>query len=90
MMFSNVIVGIAKSTCSLALSQSFCEVPASLSDLGDLAVGALDPTNHSLSVLPNPLTPRSDYHVTSPYNIHTLSCKQVVRILKLISYKVLS
>ena len=33
----------------------------------------------------NPLTPRSDKHVTSPYNIHTLSSKQVVRILKLIS-----
>ena len=88
MMFSNVIVGIAKSSCSLALSQSFCEVPASLSDLGDLAVGALDPMN--LSVLPNPLTPKSDYHVTSPYNIHTLSCKQVVRLLKLIRYKILS
>ena len=31
----------------------------------------------------NPLTPRDDYHVTSPCNIHTLSSKQVVRILKL-------
>ena len=90
MMFSNVIVGIAKSTCSLALSQSFCEVPASLSDLGDLAVGALDPMNHSPSVLPNPLTPKSDYHVTSPNSICTLSCKQVVRLLKLIRYKILS
>ena len=90
MMFSNVIVGIAKSTCSLALSQSFCEVPASLSDLGDLVVGALDPMNHSPSVLPNPLTPRSDYHVTSPYSICTLSSKQVVRLLKLIRYKILS
>ena len=90
MMFSNVIVGIAKSTCSLALSQSFCEVPASLSDLGDLAVGALDPMNHSPSVLPNPLTPKSDYHVTSPYSICTLSSKQVVRLLKLIRYKILS
>ena len=65
MMFSNVIVGIAKSTCSLALSQSFCEVPASLSDLGDLAVGALDPMNHSPSVLPNPLTPRNSILQTS-------------------------
>ena len=90
MMFSNVIVGIAKSTCSLALSQSFCEVPASLSDLGDLAVGALDPMNHSLSVLLNPLTPKSDYHVTSSYSICTLSSKQVVRLLKLIRYKILS
>ena len=28
----------------------------------------------------NPLTPRSDKHVTSPYNIYTLSSKQVVRL----------
>ena len=35
--------------------------------------------------LTNPLTPRSDKHVTSPYNIYTLSSKQVVRLLKLIS-----
>ena len=33
----------------------------------------------------NPLTPGSDKHVTSPYNIYTLSSKQVVRLLKLIS-----
>ena len=32
----------------------------------------------------NPLTLRSDKHVTSPYNIHALSSKQVMRILKLI------
>ena len=32
----------------------------------------------------NPLTPRSDWHVTSPYNIETLSSKQVMRIFKLI------
>ena len=30
-----------------------------------------------------PLTPRSDQHVTSPYNIHTLLSKQVMRIRKL-------
>ena len=30
-----------------------------------------------------PLTPRSDQHVTSPYNIHTLLSKQVMRIFKL-------
>ena len=35
----------------------------------------------------NPLTPRSDQHVTSPYNIHTLSSHQVMRILKLIRKK---
>ena len=37
----------------------------------------------------NPLTPRSDKHVTSPYNVHTLFGKQVMRILKLIRYKIL-
>ena len=37
----------------------------------------------------NPSTPRSDKHVTSPYSIHTLFSKQVMRILKLIRYKVL-
>ena len=35
------------------------------------------------------LTPRSDKHVTSPYSIRTLFSKQVMRILKLIRYKVL-
>ena len=33
----------------------------------------------------NPLTPMSDKHVTSLYNIHTLFSKQVMRILKLIT-----
>ena len=32
----------------------------------------------------NPLTPRSDQHGTSPYNILTLSSKQVMRIFRLI------
>ena len=32
----------------------------------------------------NPFTPISDKHVTSPYYIHTLSSKQLMRILKLI------
>ena len=32
----------------------------------------------------NPLTPRGDKHLTSPYNIRTLSSKQVIRKLKLI------
>ena len=36
-----------------------------------------------------PLTPRSDQHVTSPYNIPILFSKQVMRILKLIRYKIL-
>ena len=38
----------------------------------------------------NPLTTRSDWHVTSPYNIHTLTCTQVLRVLKLIRWKLLS
>ena len=38
----------------------------------------------------NPLTSRSDQHVTSLYDIHTLSSKQVVRLFKLIRNKVLS
>ena len=33
---------------------------------------------------PNPLTPRSDKHETSPCNIHALISKQVMRIFKLI------
>ena len=36
----------------------------------------------------NPLTSRSDLHVISPYSIHTLSSKQVVRLLKLIRLKI--
>ena len=35
-----------------------------------------------------PLTPRIDQHVTSPYNIPILFSKQVMRILKLIRYKI--
>ena len=31
----------------------------------------------------NPLTPRSDKHVFSPYNIHTLGSKLVMEIIKL-------
>ena len=37
-----------------------------------------------LDWLLNPLTPRSDLHVTSPSDIWTLSSKQVMGILKLI------
>ena len=35
-------------------------------------------------IVVNPLTPISDKHVTSPYNIHTSSSQHVMRILKLI------
>ena len=37
-----------------------------------------------------PFTPRSDKHVTSPYSVDTLSNEQVMRLLKLIRYKILS
>ena len=37
-----------------------------------------------------PFTPRSDKHVTSPYSVYMLSSEQVVRLLKLIRYKILS
>ena len=33
------------------------------------------------NVLWNPLTPRSDEQVTSPYNIKTLSSKQVITVI---------
>ena len=36
-----------------------------------------------MSVSFNPLITRTDKHVTSPYNIHTLLSKQVMRKLKL-------
>ena len=37
----------------------------------------------------NCLIPSSVQHVTSPYNIYILSCKQVMRILTLIRQKLL-
>ena len=51
MMFSNVIVDITISRRSFVFSQSCLEVPASLSDVGSLAVGAFDLVNRSLSVV---------------------------------------
>ena len=51
MMFSKVIVDITISRRSFMFSESRVEVPASLSDVGGFAVGALDLVNHSLSVL---------------------------------------
>ena len=49
--FSNVIVDIAFPRRSFVFSQSSCEVPASLADVGGVAVGAIDLINCSLSVL---------------------------------------
>ena len=44
-----------------------------------------DPAYLERAFMFNPVTPRSDLHATSPNNIHTLSNKQVMRLLKLIS-----
>ena len=49
-MLSNVIVDIAFPRRSFVSSQSSCEVPASLTDVGGVAVGATDLVNCSLSV----------------------------------------
>ena len=51
MMFSNVIVDITISHCLFVFSQCCLEVPASLSDVGGLAVGALDLVNRSLPIV---------------------------------------
>ena len=37
----------------------------------------------------NPLTPRSDKYVKSPYNFNTLSIRQVMRIKKIINLVIL-
>ena len=49
-MFSNVIVDIAFPRRSFVFSQSGCEVPASLTDVGGMTVGAIDLIYCSLSV----------------------------------------
>ena len=49
-MFSNVIVDIAFPRRSFVFSQSSCEVSASLTDVGGVAVGAIDLIHCSLSV----------------------------------------
>ena len=51
MMFSNVIVDITIPRRSFVFSQSCLEVPASLSDVGGLALGAFDLVNRSLPVV---------------------------------------
>ena len=48
--FSNVIVDIAFPRRSFVFSQSNCEVSASLTDVGGVAVGAIDLIHCSLSV----------------------------------------
>ena len=51
MMFSNVVVDITISCRSFVFSQSCLEVPASVSDVGGLAVEAVDLVNRSLPVV---------------------------------------
>jgi len=51
MMYSNMIVGITISRGSFVLSQSRVKVSASPTNVGSLAVGALDLVNCSLSVI---------------------------------------
>ena len=51
MMYSNVIVGITIFRGSFMFSQSRVKVPASLTNVGSLAVGAFDLVNCSLSVV---------------------------------------
>ena len=49
-MFSNMIVDIAFPRRSFVFSQFSCEVSASLTDVGGVAVGAIDLMHYSLSV----------------------------------------
>ena len=49
-MFSDVIVDIVFPSFSFVFSQSTCEVSASLTDIGGVAVGAIDLIYCSLSV----------------------------------------
>jgi len=51
MIYSNVIAGITISRSSFVFSQSCVEVSASLTNEGNLAVGAFDLVNRSLSVV---------------------------------------
>ena len=51
MMYSNVIVGITISCGSKVFSQSQIKVFASLTNVGSLAVGAIDFVNCSMSVV---------------------------------------
>ena len=51
MMYSNVIVGITISRGSFVLSQSRVKVSTSLTNIGRLAVGAIDLVDCSLSVM---------------------------------------
>ena len=51
MMYSNMIVGITIFRGSFMFSQSRVKVPASLTNVGSLAIGAFDLVNCSLSVV---------------------------------------
>ena len=45
-------------------------------------LGKIHKEGRSKFIIINPLTPRSDEHLTSPCNNHTLFSKQVMRILR--------
>ena len=66
------------------LSTSFLQEPSSYLFILEYWSGKILLSSRLL----NPLTPASDEHVNSPYTIHTLSSKQMVRLLKFIRYKI--
>ena len=74
--------------CTCALTQSTASCPQLSKALTDNLPNSLSCMGKARDVLLdwllNPLTPRSDSHLTSPSDIWTLSSKQVMGILKLI------
>ena len=54
-----------------------------------VAVGLHCNRSQNMSECVDPLTSRSDYHKTSPFNIHTLSSKEQIRIAKIYQIEVI-
>ena len=54
-----------------------------------VAVGLHCNRSQNMSKCVDPLTSRSDYHKTSPFNIHTLSSKEQIRIPKIYQIEVI-
>ena len=54
-----------------------------------VAVGLHCNRSQNMSKCVDPLTSRSDYHKTSPYNTHTLSSKEQIRIPKIYQIEVI-
>ena len=71
MMYSNVIVGITIFRGSFMFSRSRVKVPASLTNVGSLAVGAFDLVNCSLSVVGFVLV----FNVGKPYKLFSTTDK---------------